>query len=483
LLLDTTLERHGQTADTMNKQVMREFDVLRQALTGPAILSAFDAPWSPIYILVCFLIHPALGALALVGSLIVIVIAWRNERSTNVPLRRANEAANQAYVTQEQSLAGAEVVRALGMRKALVRRHLLQREDMLSLQSEASFSASGYIALSKFMRLALQSLALGLGAWLAIDDQISGGAIFAASFLVGRALAPIDQVVGAWRSVVQARSAYNTINAFLDTRQADVALTNLPAPLGRIAAEQLIVFNPAAEDPILAGISFVVEPGEVVAIIGPSGAGKSTLLRMLAGAGSPDRGTIRFDGADSNDWDAERLASFIGYLPQDVSLFAGTVKENISRFQNVIENDVQKIDAEVVEATQQCGAHDFILRLPNGYDTPLGWAGRGMSAGQAQRVGLARALFRNPLVILLDEPNAHLDVEGEAQLLNTLRQLKERKASIIVVAHRMGILSVVDKIMVLNNGRIEAFAGRDEVLKRLTPPEPGKQPQPQQAKG
>lgn len=466
-LLDTTLALRRHTGEAMRKQALREFDTLRQALTGPVILSLFDAPWSPVYILVCFVIHPAIGALALVGAAVLVLITLRNEKLTHGPLKEANEAAGRAYVSQEQSLAGAEVVRALGMRRALVRRHLQEREAMMALQTDAGLIASRYVTLSKFLRLALQSLALGLGAWLAIGNAISAGAIFASAFLIGRALAPVDQLLGAWRSVVQARDAYAKLCDLFDAREADIALTQLPAPAGRIAVEHLTVLNAARDGAILADINFAVEPGEVIAVVGPSGAGKSTLIRMLAGAGQPDRGLVRFDGADISDWDSERLAAFIGYLPQDTSLFAGTVKENIARFQNHVSNDASDIDEAAVEAARMCGAHEMILRLPGGYDSLLGWGGRGLSAGQAQRVGLARALFRSPQILLLDEPNAHLDAEGESQLVATLAELKKRNVSAVVIAHRMGVLGVVDKIMVLREGRIEAFGERDEVLGRL----------------
>jgi ATP-binding cassette subfamily C protein len=337
---------------------------------------------------------------------------------------------------------------------------------MLTLQTNASLDGSQFAGLSKFIRFALQSLALGLGAWLAIANEISAGAIFASSFLVGRALAPIDHLVGAWRSVVQARGAYATLNELLAAREAEIAMTQLPTPVGRIAVEHLTVLNASRDAAILSDINFSVEPGQVVAVVGPSGAGKSTLIRLLAGAGRPDRGTIRFDGADSADWDPERLAAHIGYLPQDTSLFSGTLKENIARFQNHISND-DAIDDDAVNAAKFCGAHEMIVRLPNGYDCQLGWSGGGLSVGQTQRVGLARALFRQPPIVLLDEPNAHLDAEGESQLIGTLTKLKQRGASIMVVAHRMGILGVVDKILVLRDGRIDTFGARDEVLGKL----------------
>ena len=483
LLLDTTLRARGPTGETMNKQVLREFDTLRQALTGPTILSIFDFPWSPVYVLVCFLIHPAIAALAVVGGAALLFIARRNEKGTNAPLKQANEAANKAYVSQEQTLAGAEVIRALGMRNALVRRHLLERQTMLDLQASASFAGGHYVAISKFIRLILQSLALGLGAWLAINNQISAGAIFASSFLVGRALSPIDQLLGAWRSVVHARASYATLNDLLATREADIALTQLPPPSGHIAVEHLTHFIPGQEHPLLADISFAVEPGEVVAIVGPSGAGKSTLLRMLSGAARPLRGSIRYDGANIQDWDTERLAAFIGYLPQDTALFAGTIKENIARFRNFLSDDGEAIDNAVIEAARLSGAHDLILQMPGGYNRTLGWGGRGLSAGQAQRVGLARALYGKPPLVFLDEPNAHLDAEGEVRLVATLDDLKKKKASVIIVAHRMGILGVVDKIMVMRDGRLETFGPRDEVLGRLKAIQSEEKPEAQRAEG
>lgn len=468
LVLDTVLARRDRTLDTISRQAMREFDTLRQALTGSAILALFDAPWSPIYVLICFLIDPALGVLVLVGGVLLAFITVRSEHRTIQPLQDANQAAARAYASQEQVIAGSEVVRALGMRRALVRNHLAERKTMLNLQTSASFAASRYATASRFIRLALQSLALGLGALLAIHDRISGGAIFAASFLAGRALAPIDQLLASWRTVSSARGAYASLNQLLASREASFVLTSLPAPLGRIAAEEIVLLNAAGDGAILGGLSFAVGPGEVVAVVGPSGAGKSTLLRILSGGAHPTRGKVRIDGADARDWDQERLAPFIGYLPQDVSLFAGTIKQNIARFDDDANSGAT--DLKTVAAAKACFAHDMILRLPGGYDSPLGWGGRGMSAGQAQRVALARALYGEPAIILLDEPNSHLDAEGEVQLLETLAALKNRGAAVIIVAHRMGILAAVDKIMVMRDGRIEAFGERDEIAARLRGP-------------
>jgi ATP-binding cassette subfamily C protein len=466
VLLDTSLARRDKTFDAVARQSMREFDVLRQALTGPAMIALCDAPWSPIYILICFVIHPLIGGLVLVGAVLLAIVAFRNSAATSAPLQSASEAASRAYASQEQVLTGAENVRALGMRRAMVRRHLAERNAMLEMQSGASFAGSRYITISKFLRLALQSLALGLGAFLAIGNSISAGAVFAASFLAGRALQPIEQLLATWRSVAQAKSAYDKLNDMLAARETDTAMTQLPPPEGRLDVEQLTVLNAAGDGAILANISFQLVPGEVVAVVGPSGAGKSTLLRMLAGAGRPDRGIIRVDHANVLDWDPEQLASYIGFLPQDVCLFAGTIKENIARFEEKQDGN-EDVDGKAIAAAKACFAHELILQMPNGYDATLGWGGRGLSAGQAQRVGLARALYGDPPIILLDEPNAHLDSAGESQLVETLMALKARDAAVLVVAHRMGVLAAVDKIMVLREGRLEAFSTRDEIIARL----------------
>ncbi len=468
-ILEATLALGHGVRETMAKQAVREFDQLRQTLTGPAILAAFDAPWTPIYILFCLAIHPAIGLLAFVGTVVVLVIARLNEQSTRGPLKRANEAANTSYVSHEQSTVRAEVIRALGMRDAIVRRHLGERASMMALQAEASFAAGRYANLSKFVRLILQSLALGLGAVLAIDGSVSAGAIFAASFLLGRALAPIDLLVSNWRNIAQLRSAFLTLDDLLGERAADAVPTRLPAPRGRLDIEQLVVLAPAKDRAILANLSFCVMPGETIAIIGPSGAGKSTLARAIAGGIAIDRGSIRFDGADRTAWDQQRLARHVGYVPQDPSLFAGTVRDNIARFADPDPGLEADVDRAVIEAAQLCRAHDMILRLPHGYDTQLGWNGRGLSAGQTQRIAMARAMFGAPAVIVLDEPNAHLDSEGESSLIVTLRQLKVRQATVLVIAHRLSIMPVIDKILVLTGGRADMFGPRDEVLERLSP--------------
>jgi len=466
-LLAATLAKVDRPMDAIVRQPMREFDTLRQALTGPALLALCDAPWAPIYIIISTIIHPALGLLGLVGGGTLAAVAWLNERATGNGLRGATEAAHRAYASQEQVVASAENVRALGMRDAMVQRHVGERIAMLALQTRAGFSSGSYLAASKFLRLTLQSLALGLGAWLAIDNRISAGGIFAASFLAGRALQPIEQLLTAWPSLVRAGGAYRKLSDLLHSAAPSAAPTVLPSPTGRVRAEQVTVGR-SAETRILTNVSVNLEPGEVVTVVGPSGAGKSTLIRVLAGALRPDAGLVRIDGARFADWDPDRIGAFIGYLPQSLSLFAGTVKENIARFST--DRGAGKIDEQVVAAAQGALAHDMILQLPNGYDTLLGWEGQGLSAGQAQRIALARALFRDPPILLLDEPNSHLDAEGEAQLLKTITAAKARGAATAIIAHRLSVLSVSDKILVMRDGRVDAFGHRDEVIARLQQP-------------
>jgi ATP-binding cassette subfamily C protein len=466
-LLNAVLARVDRPMDAIARQPMRDFDTLRQVLTGPALLALCDAPWAPIYIIISTIIHPALGLLALLGGCALAAIAWFNDGSTGSGLRGATEAAHRAYASQEQVVAGAENVRALGMRTAMVQRHVDERAAMLTLQTRASFLSGSYVAASKFLRLSLQSLSLGLGAWLAIDNKISAGAIFAASFLAGRALQPMEQLLTAWPSLVKAAGAYRKLSDLMEGAVPAIAPTVLPNPSGRVQVEQVTVGR-SPETRVLTSVSVTFEPGQVVTIVGPSGAGKSTLMRVIAGALLPDAGLVRIDGGRLADWDSDRIGGFTGYLPQSVSLFAGTVKENIARFAS--DSDPATIDMQVVAAARAAFAHDMILQLPNGYDTLLGWEGQGLSAGQAQRIALARALFRDPPLLLFDEPNAHLDAEGEAQLLNTIAAARARGAATAIIAHRLSVLAVSDKILVLRGGRVEALGDRDDIAARLQKP-------------
>lgn len=465
-ILDAAIRR-SDVAEA--RQAMREFDGLRAVMTGSGMIALLDAPWIPIYVLVCAIVHPLVGALALCGCILLPMIAWLNERATRERLGRAQSIAGLSYAQQEHVIDNAEVVRALGMRRAFVSRQMQQRQAMLIAQADAGFSAGRYLTLTKFIRLTLQSLALGLGAWLAIERQILPGAIFASSFLIARALSPIEQLIANARAISLALRGWRNLEVVLSSVQLDEERTNLPPPRGSVLLENVIVRHPSGEGAVLQGVSFGVGAGEVVAIIGPSGAGKSTLVRAIAGGAQLDRGTVRIDNADARDWDPERLARHIGYLPQDPSLFAGTVAENISRFSGGVGTDREALDDSIVAAAKAVGAHEMILALSGGYDHRLGLGGRGLSAGQAQRIALARAVFGDPAVLLLDEPNAHLDADGDARLINVMASQKNAGKTILIVSHKMGILPVVDRILVLRDGRIALLGPREEVLAKLAP--------------
>lgn len=439
----------------------RDFDTLRQTITGPAIVALFDAPWAPIYIAVCFLLHPWIGVLALVASILLAGIAWGTERVTAGLVQAAGAQSSQTYSMQDFSIRSAETVCAMGMQDALVQRHLGQRLGTVALQVEATRVSGRLMAFTKFLRMFIQSLALGLGALLAIEGMISGGAIFAASLLISRGLQPIEQFMGALRNVLSARAAYRSLLVLCDTPQANERMP-LPAPVGRMSVEGVTVRTDQRDMPILSDIVFDAQPGELIALVGPSGSGKSTLMRVLSGGLAPTEGMVRLDGANYADWSREQLGRSIGYMPQDTLLFPGSVRENIARFQRAVDDDGHQA---VLDAATAAGAHDLILQLPKGYDTPLGPGGVTLSAGQAQRIAFARALYGRPVLLLLDEPNAHLDGDGDLLLMRKLAALKQANATLIVSTHRTGILQVADRILMLSDGAVQAFGPRDEIIK------------------
>jgi ATP-binding cassette subfamily C protein len=463
LLLDLSM-RPDAKRTSRRAVALREFDTLRNTLTGPGANAVMDAPWAPIYVLVCFLLHPAIGVLTLAGGIILILLAIANERTLRKSLAKAGDMAPRLYQAQDADAAAAEAVGALGMRGALVARQLARRAELNAVQAGALLGSSVYAGATKFLRLALQSAALGVGAWLAVERQISPGALIAASILASRALAPLDQIVGAWRPLAQGWAAYKLVRDVVGEADERPPETTLPEPKGALRFERVSIRVPESDRLALSDVSFQVAPGEVLGVIGPSGAGKSTLARAAAGAIRPDVGVVRLDGANLSDWEPDALGRHIGYLPQDIGLLSGTVAENIRRF---LPRD-EAIDALVIDAAKRAGAHELILRLPKGYEAPIALGGRGLSFGQAQRVALARALFRAPALIVLDEPNAHLDGEGEAALARAVRETKERGAVVIIVAHRAGVLALADRIMALRDGKIEWIEPREEVMRRMT---------------
>lgn len=450
--------------------VLREFDSFRQTVTGPSAVALFDLPWFPIYIFVCFALHPAIGLFALTCAAVLLSLALLHERAMGPALAQAMSAQQQSYQSIEETLRSGDIVRTLGMQNGLIARHLRGREAATATQARTAFISARFVTTTKTARIAMQSFALGLGALLAIEQKISSGAIFAAALLVSRALAPLENVTTAWRNIVQARMAIKGLNAAFDQRASLRDVTLLPNPQGRITIENLGVRLPGHDRDILQDISAQIEPGEMIGIVGPSGAGKSTLLRAIAGELAPDAGEVRLDGASLAHWRPDQLARSLGYVPQTTSLLGGSIKDNISRFKSAVGPESAAVDAEVVRVAKMCKAHDFILRLPNAYETPLQAGGVGLSVGQAQRVALARALYGKPSVLLLDEPNAHLDFEGESQLIALLKDLKDAKVTVLVAAHRMRLLEGSDKLLLLRAGKMVAFGPSKEIMTRFTPP-------------
>ena len=466
-IVDALMRVAKQPGAARNAASLREFDALRATLTGIGVMALFDVPWAPIYVLACFLLHWALGTMAFVGCLLLGLMSWLAERATKDLTTQGNRLSQLNFMAIDGSLAQAGTIGALGMRDALVQRHVRERKVVTALVARANHKAAAYSSYVKALRLLMQSLALGLGALLAINQQISPGSIFAASLLVSRALAPIELITGAWKGLVVARASYANLCQLFEQRGELRSPTRLPEPVGQISVENLSVASPARDRLLLQGIHFDLVAGEMLGVIGPSGAGKSTLAKAIVGVLPAVQGTVRIDGAALDDWPEGQLARAIGYVPQEPTLFPGTIKENIARFETELGRPAELVDAEVVRAAQLCGAHDFILRLPRGYDTELGWGGAGLSGGQAQRVTVARALYNQPRLLVLDEPNSNLDADGELALIAAMDRLKREGVTVIIVAHNARVLYHVDKLLIVKNGRMEMFGSRAAVVERL----------------
>lgn len=456
-------ERNLQRQGGNPAQALSDLTAMRQFLTGSGIFAFFDTPWTPIFIIVASLLHPLIGLFCLVGGLILLSLAWLNEIMTRKPLAEANTHFIAAGQYANNNLRNAEVVAAMGMLGNLRQRWQVRQQKFLALQSLASERAARISAVSRFMRITLQSLVLGLGAWLALDDTITGGAMIAGSILMGRALAPVDQVIAVWKQWIIARAAYFRLNEMLSAFPAGEERLALPAPRGEVTIENVTAAPPGSKQAVLKNLAIRISQGDVVGVMGASAAGKSSLARLLVGVWRPQVGNVRLDGADVASWDKEQLGPYIGYLPQDVELFEGTIAENISRF-GELDSDA------IVAAAQMAGVHEMILRLPQGYDTTIGIDGNTLSGGQKQRIGLARALYGTPALVVLDEPNSNLDETGEAALARAISQLKALGRTVIVITHRPGTLSVVDKILILRDGTLAAYGPRDDVLAALRQP-------------
>ncbi len=470
LLAPRILKQMMATDSSSAGQAMRDFDAIRSTMSTPVIASMFDAPWTPVFLAVAFMLHFWIGVLAVVAAALLVTIAWLNQRATRAKMEIATNAMAAAHNSQQAAAVHGTTIKGLGMTDAIVERQLDHRRNALSNQIQAQFSGSKLTATSKFFRLFVQSAALGLGALLAIAGYISAGAIIASSVLLSRALQPIESIIGAWSTLAAARSAMHRLSRAFDAMGETRIYTALPAPKGLLDVEDVGVRGRDGR-PILVGVSFRAEPGKILGIIGPSGSGKTTLGKILVGALQPTVGTVRIDGARLTDWDQDELGQHIGYMPQEPSLFEGTIKENIARFAKAATiEEAKKIDEAVVDAARDSGVHELILQLPQGYDTPLGLMGAGLSAGQSQRVALARALFGNPSLLVLDEPNAFLDQAGEASLIGSLDKARGRGACVIVIAHRRGVLEAADRLLVLDEGRPKMIGPSADVVARLTGP-------------
>lgn len=445
---------------------LSDIDRLREFLTGQGLIAICDLPWIPVFLAVCFYFHPIIGWIAVIGAAIIFALAIANEVMTKKLLNEASGYSQSATHFSNTTLRNVEVIRALGMEDSLRSRWSVFHRDSLETQAIASDRAGVLLSTSKFVRMTLQILILGAGGYLAITNQISPGAIIAASIMMGRALQPVDQVVGQWKQFVGARAAYSRLKKMFDDVPGEADRLELPKPTGRISVEQLAVVAPGTRTPLVQGVTFSLEPGEVLAVIGPSGAGKSSLIRSMVGVWPIVSGAIRLDGAELSHWKQNDLGAHLGYLPQDVELFAGSIAENISRFRDEI------TPAEIIEAATISGVHQMIQALPDGYETQIGIGGGQLSGGQRQRIGLARAIFGKPSFVILDEPNANLDSEGEEALAKTVLELKARGVTVVFVTHKISLVAVSDKALILNAGKMQAFGPTKDLLQptQVTPP-------------
>ncbi|MBN8449978.1 MAG: type I secretion system permease/ATPase [Candidatus Accumulibacter sp.] len=456
-VFNATFERNLRQAGQNPAQALNDLSSMRQTLTGAGLIALTDAPWMPIYLIVIFMLHFQLGVFALIGVLLLVALAVVNERVSAAPLAEAQKLAMASNAQANNHLRNAEVIEAMGMLPAIRARWFQLHQKFLMQQAVASDRAGVLNALTRFARISMQSLALGYGALLAISGEITPGMMIAGSILVGRALAPVEVLIANWKQLVSARAAYQRLTELLRIYPARVAGMPLPRPLGEVLVDNAATAAPGSKVLILRNVNFSLKAGEVVAVIGPSASGKSTLARLLVGIWPALAGSVRLDGADIFTWSKDELGPYLGYLPQDIELFDGTVAENIARFGEV-DSDT------VLAAARAAGVHELILLLPKGYDTPLGDAGSALSGGQKQRIGLARALYGDPALIVLDEPNSNLDDQGEAALAETIRRLKAKKRTVVIITHRLTTLAVADSILVMHEGTVKAHGPRDQVL-------------------
>jgi ATP-binding cassette subfamily C protein len=444
-------------------QPLRDLDSIRTFLSGVGPIALFDLPWMPFYLAICFAFHFYIGLTALVGAIILVILTFLTEVYMRHPTRAASETSRVRNTIAEASRRNAEVLVAMGMTGRMRRRWSKANRDYISQNEGASDVAGGFGAFSKVLRLLLQSALLAVGAWLVINQEATAGVIIAGSILGSRALAPVDLVISQWRSFVAARQGWKRLNQLLGALPKEDDPMQLQPPSSQLTIENVSIVPPGEQKVVVADVSFALEAGNGLGIIGPTASGKSSLVRTLVGVWRPARGKVRIDGAALDQWSPDALGQHIGYLPQDVELFGGTVAQNISRFDENAEPDL------IIAAAKTAGVHDMIVNLPQGYDTEVGENGSALSSGQQQRVGLARALYRDPFLVVLDEPNANLDSEGDEALTTAIANVRKRGGIVIVVAHRPSAISAVDLILVMNKGRMHHFGPKEEALAKAAP--------------
>jgi ATP-binding cassette subfamily C protein len=447
--------------DAVSVAAQRDLESVQRLFASPVLIALFDMPWTPLFIAAIFVFHPWLGYLAVGGGVILIAVTWANQRAAMQPMGRANAAAMVAERQSETLKAEAETVQALGMGEAAFSRWQKSRGEALARSVAASDVTGGYGTVTKTFRLFLQSAILGLGAWLVLRGELSPGAMIAASILMGRALSPVEQAVGQWQAVQRAQEGWARLSALLTLQPPEAPRTPLPRPKAVLDVSNLSVVPPGEQIATLRGVTFRLEAGQALGIIGPSGSGKSTLARALIGVWRPAAGKVRLDGATLDQYDPDVLGAAIGYLPQRVTLFDGTIAENIARLAEAPDA------AKVVAAAKAAAAHDMILRLPEGYDTRVATLGARLSGGQIQRIGLARALYGDPVILVLDEPNANLDNDGSVALNQAIRGMKDDGRSVLIMAHRPAAIQECDLLLVLEEGQRRAFGPRDTVLREM----------------
>ena len=459
-IFDSLFELERKAPGRSSSMPLNDLTQVRQFMTGNGLFAFFDAPWMPIYIIVLFIFHPAFGFFAIFAAIVLVGITIANEYSTKDKLAEANNLSRASTIYVDSNIRNAEVVNAMGMRNNISKIWADKYYGFLNAQNIASDSAGVWSNLSKSLRVMFQSLILGLGAYLAINMEVTPGMMIAASIIMGRALAPLDLIIGSWKGFSSARSSYERIEGLLNDFPKDKEYMQLPAPKGEITLENVVVIPPSGTVPSLKGISMKIEKGDVVGIIGPSAAGKSSLARVMLGLWPLSNGVARIDKADISQWNREDLGQYVGYLPQDIELFEGTVSQNIARFGEV---EPEK----VVEAATKAGVHEMILKLNEGYDTKIGPGGASLSGGQRQRIGLARALYNNPVFIVLDEPNSNLDDVGEAALVEAIKSLRAGGTTVVIITHRTNVLQATNKLALINNGVLELYGNTNDVLNAI----------------